>query len=136
MQEIGNWLHRYRYFGPCGADILETVTTDAQGHKSSRFQIMDLNVRTSASLVLGFMKGHFSQRDCYEASSFDLKVSMKRQSFAQKFENHFQEGRIVICAWFEEDGMSCGNVIVGARDELELERQVAMVKDVASEVQS
>ena len=71
MQEIGAWLHGHGYYGPCGADILETCAKSNLEEKLTTMKIVDLNVRTSGSLVLALLKGHFSgRRDLHEASSF------------------------------------------------------------------
>ena len=85
------------YYGPCGADILETTATDDQGQEFPRLHIVDLNVPTSGSLVLGLMKGHFSdQRGLHETSSVFLNVKVTRESFISRFEDYFREGKIVI----------------------------------------
>ena len=137
MHEIGTWLHKYGYYGPCGADILETAPNNEDGKGSTALHIVDLNVRTSGSLVLGLMKGHFSdRRGLHEASSFSVNVKMGRESFIGKFEGQFKEGKIVIVSWYEDidNGMSYGNVVIGAQDKQELEKQVTKVKELASEI--
>ena len=137
MQEIGMWLHKYGYYGPCGADILETAPNSDDGNGSSTLYIVDLNVRTSGSLVLGLMRGHFSERRClHEASSFSVTVKMDRESFIKKFEAQFQEGKIVIVSWYEDidPAISYGNVVIGAQDKRDLEKQVVKVKELASEI--
>ena len=136
MQEIGTWLHKYGYCGPCGADILETAPSD-DGNGSTTLYIVDLNVRTSGSLVLGLMRGHFSERRClHEASSFSVTVKMNRESFIKNFEEQFQEGKIVIVSWYEDidPAISYGNVVIGAQDKQKLEKQVMKVKEPASEI--
>ena len=136
MQEIGTWLHKYGYYGPCGADILETAPSD-DGNGSTTLYIVDLNVRTSGSLVLGLMRGHFSERRyLHEASSFSVTVKMNRESFIKDFEVQFQEGKIVIVSWYEDidPAISYGNVVIGAQDKQELEKQVMKVKELASEI--
>lgn len=137
MQEIGTWLHGYGYYGPCGADILETTPNDDEGNGNTTLYIVDLNVRTSGSLVLGLMRGHFSVRRClHEASSFSVTVKMDRESFIKNFEGQFQEGKIVIVSWYEDVDplISYGNVVIGAQDKQELEKQVVKIKEFASEI--
>lgn len=137
MQDIGTWLYKYGYYGPCGADILESAPEDNDGNGSRTLNIVDLNVRTSGSLVLGLMKGHFSERrGLHEASSFSVNVKMGREHFIKIFECQFQEGKIVIVSWYEDidSGESYGKVVIGAQDQQELEKQVAKVKACASEI--
>lgn len=137
MQDIGTWLYKYGYYGPCGADILESAPEDNDGNGSRTLNIVDLNVRTSGSLVLGLMKGHFSERrGLHEASSFSVNVKMGREHFIKIFESQFREGRIVIVSWYEDidSGESYGKVVIGAQDQQELEKQVAEVKACASEI--
>ena len=137
MQEIGTWLYKYGYYGPCGADILEAASKDNDSNGPKTLNIVDLNVRTSGSLVLGLMKGHFSERrGLHEASSFSVNVKMARESFIQNFEGQFQEGKIVIVSWYEDtdSGVSYGNVVIGAQDKQGLEKEVTKVKELASEI--
>ncbi len=137
MQEVGTWLHKYGYYGPCGADILETNPQHNESNGSTTLNIVDLNARTSGSLVLGLMRGHFSERRrLHEASSFSVNVKMTRESFIKNFEGQFQEGKIVIVSWYEDkdSGVSYGNVVIGAEDQQSLEKQVVEVKELASEI--
>ena len=133
MEQIGAWLHSYAYFGPCGADILET----SQSSGPSTLNIVDLNVRTSGSLVLGLMKGHFSdRRGLHEASSFSVTAKMTREAFIERFESDFWDGSMVIVSWYEdqESSVSYGNILIGAQNKGDLEKQGARVKEVAAEV--
>ena len=137
MKEIGAWLSRYGYYGPCGADILESAPREDDSSGLTEFNIVDLNVRTSGSLVLGLLSKHFSeQRGLHEASSFSVNAEMSRDAFISKFERQFREGHIIIVAWYEDpnSGVSYGNVVIGAPDGKTLEYEVAKVKEVASEV--
>lgn len=137
MQKIGIWLYKYGYYGPCGADILETASEDSNRDESTTLNIVDLNVRTSGSLVLGLMRGHFfERRGLHEASSFSVNVKMSRESFIKKFESHFREGKMVIVSWYEdlESGVSFGNVVIGAENKQELDNKVTEVKKVATEI--
>lgn len=137
MHEIGTWLYKYGYYGPCGADILEAASEDDDSNGSTTLKIVDLNVWTSGSLVLGLMKGHFCERrGLHEASSFSVTVKMARESFIKSFESQFQQGKIVIVSWYEDtdSGVSYGNVVIGAQDKESLENEVVKVKELASEI--
>ncbi|KAL8900822.1 MAG: hypothetical protein Q9207_005513 [Kuettlingeria erythrocarpa] len=140
MENVGTWLHGYGYYGPCGADILETLahTTDYREERSATtMKIVDLNVRTSGSLVLGLLKGHLSaRRDLHEASSFSVTVKMGREAFIERLADEYRDGRLVIVSWFEdlESGLSYGNVVVGAPHAEALEKEVAKIKSLASEI--
>ena len=135
MHDIGTWLHRYGYYGPCGADILET--SPAAGENGPSLHIVDLNVRTSGSLVLGLLGGHFSERrGLHEASSFSVTVKMTRESFIDKLARQFQEGRVVIVSWYEDikSGVSLANLVIGGKDRDDLEENIKIVKQNASEI--
>lgn len=137
MHAIGNWLHQHGYYGPCGADILEAAPKGENDDTSTRLHIVDLNVRTSGSLVLGLMKGHFSERrDFHEASSFSISTQMARDPFITNFEDQFQKGQMVIVSWYEDSksGVSFGNIVVGAKDERSLEKEVAKIKELGLEI--
>ena len=95
MQEIGTWLHNYGDYTPFGADNPETAPSNDHVNISTTLYSLDLNVRTSGSLVLGLMRGHFSQRRrLYEASSFSITVKMNRESSIKNFSLQSQEGKI------------------------------------------
>ena len=116
MRDIGAWLHRYGYYGPCGADILETSPVD--GEEGHSLHIVNLNVRTSGSLVLGLLGGHFSERrGLHEASSFSVMVKMTRENFIENLSPQFQEGRVVIVSWYEDikSGISLANLVIGGK---------------------
>lgn len=133
MLEIGAWLHGFGYYGPCGADILETASTSDEYNGSSTLHIVDLNVRVSGSLVLGPLRKHFSvRRGLHEASTFALDSNLARDQFITKFEEYFREGKIVLVSWYEDkkSGVSSGIVVIGARNKMELKKQVAKVKSV------
>ncbi|KAL8826827.1 MAG: hypothetical protein Q9191_003564 [Dirinaria sp. TL-2023a] len=137
MNQIGAWLSGYGYYGPCGADILESAPREGDSSGLTELNIVDLNVRTSGSLVLGLMRTHFSeQRGLHKASSFSITAEMSRDTFMSKFERRFCEGRMVIVSWYEdsESGVSYGNVLIGAPDGKTLEDEVAQVKEIAAQV--
>ena len=136
MRDIGAWLHRHNYYGPVGADILETAPIDGE-ESSANFHIVDLNVRTSGSLVLGLLRGHFSKRrGLHEASSFSVTLKMGRKEFVERLAEGFEEGRVVIVSWYEDgtSGHSYANVVVGAEDTRRLEREIERVKQFAKQI--
>lgn len=135
MLEIGAWLHGYGYYGPVGADILETAATGDRG--SGTFYITDLNVRTSGSLSLGLLQGHFSKRrGLHEASSFSVNLKMGRKEFISKLSSQFEEGRVIIVAWYNDvkSQVSFANIIVGAEDRERLEEEIKRVKRHGTEI--
>ncbi|KAG8528512.1 uncharacterized protein KY384_007430 [Bacidia gigantensis] len=137
MHSIGAWLHRYSYYGPCGADILEIRSGRDVEANSTTLQIVDLNVRTSGSSVLALMSGHFSkQRGLHEATSFSVTVEVTRMRFIEYFQDRFRSGSWVIVSWYEDEefGLSYGNVLIGASNVEQLEEEVAKLKDLASEI--
>lgn len=137
MENIGSWLHSHGYFGPCGADILETDESDDTPGALSRFKIVDLNVRVPGSFLLTLLKGHFSdRRQLHEASAFSMSARMSRESFIALFEDSILQGRMIIASWYEDpdSGVSFGSLLVGARDLPALEKAVAAVKSIASDV--
>ena len=133
MQQIGNWLHRYGYYGPCGTDILEI--TAQEGNESPDLKIVDLNVRICGSHVLGLMRGHFSERrGLQEGSIFSIMVKMEREEIMARFADEFRKGKIVVVSWYEdvESKLSSGNVVFGVANEEELQRDIKLVKEVCA----
>ena len=63
-----------------------------------------MNVRTPGSLPVGVLKGHFStERGLHVAYMLSgIRLSYSRDKFLEHFRVHFQKGRIVIVAWYEE----------------------------------
>lgn len=101
--------------------------------------IVDLNVRSTGSLVLGLMRGYFSwRRGLHYASAFTISVEdMTRDVFIRRFEKPMREGRVVIVPWYEDresGSSSCGRVVVGAETEERLVGEVEGIKEVGSEV--
>ena len=135
MHAIGAWLHHHGYYGPIGADILETASQSNQ--EPGELLITDLNVRTSGSLSLGLLKGHFSERRyLHEASSFSVNVKMSRENFITKLSKQFKEGRVIIVSWYADtkSKVSYANVIMGAEDRAGLEKEIKYVKHFATEI--
>ena len=95
--------------------------------------------RTSGSLVLGLLQGHFSKRrDLHEANSFSVTVMMAREAFVETLVDEHGEGRLAVVSWFKDinPGLSYGNVLVGAPNAETLEKGVAKVKGLAPEIHS
>ncbi|KAL8778181.1 MAG: hypothetical protein Q9194_002144 [Teloschistes cf. exilis] len=143
MRQIGAWLSSHGYYGPYGADIRETAAAAAAPEHSATdeqpvYHIVDLNVRSTSSLVLGLMRGHFSRRrGLHYASAFTISVEdMTRDVFIRRFERPMREGRVVVVSWYEdrESGSSCGRVVVGAETEERFLREVVGVMEVGLEV--
>lgn len=128
MTQIVSWLHEHQYIGPVGADILQT--------QEGEFQIIDLNVRTSAFLCLPLMKTHFTSRGLDAASSFSITVKESRDEFIKHFADDFAQGRMVIVAWYTEEdlGESYGDVVVGAEGEEALGKIIEKVRSVSGTV--
>jgi len=78
------------------------------------------------------------RKDLREASAFAHDVNLARDPFITILEEYFRESKLVVVSWYEDmkSGVSSVNVIIGARDKLELEKQVAMVKKLATEIHS
>ena len=136
MHDIGTWLHRYGYYGPIGADILETAPGEGS-QDTETFHIVDLNVRTSGSLALGFLSRHFAgERGLNEACQFSINARMGRNEFIEKMGRRYTERRMVIDSWYEDkkSGVSYAKIVIGAEDKQRLQREIESVKEYAEEV--
>lgn len=128
MQQIAAWLHKHNYYGRCGADNLEAACKADDGGVSTSLSKVDLNVRSSGSLVLALMKGHFwKERGLAQARSFSLSVEMTRDAFTGAFEDLLLKDKMVVLSWYEDEGF-------GVRDKQELEMDVSRVKQLAPEI--
>ena len=117
MNQIGDWLHSYGYYGPIGADILESPS-GRNGETATELYVVDLNVRTSGSLNIVLLGNHFSkQRGLHFATSFFLESEHKRDFIMSKFSREFEEGRIVITAWYENDEIGAAAAVVIAGED-------------------
>ncbi|KAM7188812.1 hypothetical protein V8F20_010422 [Naviculisporaceae sp. PSN 640] len=159
------------YFGPVGIDVLESKVVnsaeDANGEdkeETSRFDIVDLNVRPSGSLALPLLRGHFTSRGLNLASSLAIRVRGGREGFLQRWKKEFEEGRMLVLSWYEDYGddddqeddneedhdltktdeevgegrrevvWSYGDVVVGAEDRTELMGLLDRVRACSEEV--
>lgn len=99
LANIGEVLHNEGYFGPCGADIMET--------EDGTQYVIDLNVRTSTSTVLGCLKGHCEKRKFNVCSVYEcLLLRISRNALEEEFEKEFEEGRFILL----------GNTRLGKKD--------------------
>jgi hypothetical protein len=138
MLEIAAWLHKYGYFGPTGADILETAPVDSESTDSTAsFHIVDLNVRTSGSICLPLLRGHFLKRGFSCGSSFTITVKATRDEFVKQWRAEFESGRMCILSWYEDwsaGTSSIADVAVGGEDESRLHEEMKKVRDTTDEV--
>ncbi len=128
IDQTAAWLSEQGYFGPAGADILET--------KDGDYQIVDLNVRTSGSLCLPLMQSHFTSRGLQCASSLSVTVQKSRQEFCEQWRDELESGKLCIVAWYEDDdaGKSFGDVVVGAEDDDALSEVLAKIRELTEQV--
>lgn len=128
MRAVGGFLFARGYYGPVGIDVLE----DAHGGQ----WVVDMNVRTPGSLPAGVLKGHFStERGLHVAYMLSgVRLPCSRETFLETFRVQFEEGRIVIVAWYEEvpdgnDGVSWANLAMGGETRKELYELLARIKE-------
>lgn len=87
LGETGKELHDEGYFGPCGADILET--------ESGTQYVIDLNVRTSTSTILDCLGGHCKCRGFDVCAVYEcLLLSLSRQDLTKEL-REIEEGRLI-----------------------------------------
>ena len=127
LQKVGTYLFSRGYYGPVGIDVLE----DAHGGH----WVVDMNVRTPGSLPVGVLKGHFSaERGLHVAYMLSgIRLPYSREGFLEAFKMQFEEGRIVIVAWYEEipdgdNGISWANLAMGGETRKELNEILSRIK--------
>lgn len=109
LRSVSNFLHGKGYYGPVGIDVVE----DGQGEQ----YIVDLNVRTLSSSLLGSLRGHFVSRDLDHAGLLLVKFGRRRREFRERMNVEIEAGRIVIVGWFEQNAsLSSARIVVGAKD--------------------
>jgi len=128
LDQTAELLHKKGYFGPAGADFLETQDGD--------LQIVDLNVRTTGSLLLPLMRKHFTSRGYHSASSLSVTVENSRDEFCEQWRKELEAGQLCIVAWYEDlyAGKSYGDVVVGAEDDDRLTEMLAKVRESTEQV--
>ncbi|KAK3331282.1 hypothetical protein B0H66DRAFT_546203 [Apodospora peruviana] len=139
IERTAKWVASHGYFGPVGVDVLETATpgeTATHSGEVTAFHIVDLNVRTSGSLSLPLLRGHFVGRGLNCASSFSITVKATRREFMEKWKQDFEAGRMFIVSWYEDESVeeSVADVVIGAEGEAELEELMGRVRESSEEV--
>ncbi|KAK3364491.1 hypothetical protein B0T25DRAFT_530339 [Lasiosphaeria hispida] len=139
MQRTAKYVADHGYCGPVGIDILETKEagqTASHNGEATAYHIVDLNVRTSGSLSLPLLKGHFSDRGLSCASSFSITVKGGRGGFIRRWRPEFESGKMFILSWYEdtETNESIADVVVGGEDEKALQRLMNRVRNTTEDV--
>ncbi|KAF8851058.1 hypothetical protein BDZ45DRAFT_602008 [Acephala macrosclerotiorum] len=96
VADVASYLHSKGYYGCVGIDVLED--------KLGKQWVVDMNVRPPGSLILGLVKGFLSvDRDFDEASLLSsVKVKATKETFLGKLSEEFDEGRLIMLAWYED----------------------------------
>ena len=137
MHKIVAWLHSHGYYGPAGADILETERKPVNGEPvSTKLHIADLNIRTSGSLCLPLLRGHFESRGLTWGSSFSITVQSTRDNFIREWKEQFESGRMCILSWYEDKntGVSIADVALGSENEQRLQEEMQRVREATDDV--
>lgn len=118
MEQTAKFLHGKGYYGPCGIDILTSL--------SGKQYIIDLNVRITGTYNLGLLTTHFTQRGLHKSMLKAAYFSCSRAEFEQHFASEIQQGRIVITAWTYDASiaLSYGVFIIGGANGAEINRQL------------
>lgn len=131
MEQTAGWLHReHGYCGPVGIDVLETtgdVVADVSQPRGNRaLHIVDLNVRTSGSMSLPLLKGHFMRLGLFKAGLCTVASERGRWDFIKLWEREFLSGSMIVLSWYDDpqSRSSIGAVIVGAVDETSLRNKI------------
>ncbi|KAG7001480.1 hypothetical protein G7Y79_00031g065950 [Physcia stellaris] len=110
------YIFKKGYYGPVGLDVM----TDASG----QHLIVDFNIRSTASQMLGFFKNHFSRdRGLHEAAIFSrLDLGCTRDQFEKDFEEEFNSGSLIIIGWahLRKSKSSLACVVMAAEDKEKL----------------
>ncbi|KAK4460097.1 putative solid-state culture-specific atp-grasp domain protein [Cladorrhinum samala] len=131
------------YTGPVGIDVLETAevgATESNNGERTKYHIVDMNVRTSGSLALPLMRGHFFEQgglNCASSFSVEFKGKMGgREGFVKRWKDEFERGEMVILSWYDDlDGeTSVADVVVGAKEDKDLQVLMERVREEAEEV--
>ena len=136
MNEIAAWVHKYKYYGPVGADILETRSVDRRPPSRENYQIVDLNVRTSGSLCLPFLRNHLTSRGIDCASSFGISAKATRNEFIEQWKDLCASGQMCILSWCEdkEQGISLADVVIGGEDQEKLQEMIKRVQESTEDI--
>ncbi|KAF9776548.1 hypothetical protein IL306_005235 [Fusarium sp. DS 682] len=125
--QISEWLQSYGYIGPAGADVLE----DEDG-----FHVVDLNVRTTGSCCLPLLRTHFTSRGLNLASAFSIEVQQRGEEFLYMFRSEFQEGRMCVVSWYENEdsGSSLAELVIGGEDDEKSREPMDRVNEYSASV--
>lgn len=139
MEQTAQWLSReHDYCGPVGMDVLEAKTTGTTdtGKDGTGLYIVDLNVRTSGSMSLPLLKGHFTSRGLFCAGISMVTTSKGRHEFIDQWRSDFLSGSMIILSWHEDSqsSASVGSVIMGAEDKKTLEDKTQRLKSSTEDV--
>ncbi|KAK3991263.1 hypothetical protein QBC44DRAFT_368306 [Cladorrhinum sp. PSN332] len=145
VERTGKWIAGKGYKGPVGVDVLETGEvgeTQSNNGEDTKHHIVDLNARTSGSMALPLMRGHFwEERGLKCASGFSVEIrGESRAGFVKRWKGEFERGEMVILSWCEDTGLgnaekrSMADIVVGARGDKELQELMEKVKGEAEEV--
>ncbi|KAF2724386.1 hypothetical protein K431DRAFT_310322 [Polychaeton citri CBS 116435] len=106
--KLAAYIHSRNYHGPIGVDIMT-------GPDGSQY-IIDMNVRITGTMPLGFWKSYFISRGLQEAVIFfPLILSVSRTQFQENFEGELQDGRIVVVGWSHDgEGKNSATIIMVA----------------------
>ena len=109
LRNVSDFLHEKGYYGPVGIDVVE------DGRRGQ--YIVDLNVRTASSSLLGSLRGHFVSRGMNYAGLLLVRFGMRRRGFGERMDGEMEAGRIITVGWFEQNAnLSCARIVVGAED--------------------
>jgi hypothetical protein len=139
VKRTAAWLTEKGYYGPAGMDILETATpghTDSHTGEETAYHIVDLNVRTSGSMCLPVMRGHFTNLGLKCASSFSVSIKGSREEFIEASRDDFVSGRMCILSCYHDlkINKSIADVVIGGSDEADLQQRMRRIRDVTDEV--
>jgi hypothetical protein len=139
VKRTAKWLSEQGYYGPAGIDVLETKkvgATESHNGEQTAHHIVDMNVRTSGSMCLPLLRGHFTSRGLTCASSFGITVKSSREEFIRQSRKDFESGRMCILSWYQDKqtGMSIADVAIGAEDDARLQEGMKKVREMTEEV--
>lgn len=135
VEQISKFLHEKGYYGPVGADALETKS-QKDGSNETELNVVDLNVRTSGSICLPLLRTHFEKRGLTCASSFSITTKDGRDEFIERWQDEFESGRMCILSWYEDKPakISIADVAIGAKDDKKLQEAIEKVRESTDEV--
>lgn len=123
LRSVSDFLCGKGYYGPAGIDLIE----NNQGEQ----YIVDLNVRTTSSSLLGSLRGHFASRSMDHAALLLVRFGMRRREFVKRMSAEIEAGRIIVVGWFEQDAcLSSARIVVGA----EVGERLAGMLDIIEEL--